>query len=62
MVIILAYVFRTEIVDLLGCFAYYDQCTAERIEGLTDAECFERDASVAYLIDDGICLVEPSSQ
>ena len=41
----------------LGCLAYYDQCTAERLHGLTDQECFKKDDPIAYLIDQNICLV-----
>lgn len=54
----LIFVFRIEIEDWLQCHAYYDQCTAQRIEGLTREECFERDGNVAYLLDDGICLIK----
>ncbi len=59
-VIILVYVFRMEIEDWVECQAYYDQCTADRVDGLTREECFARDDNVAYLLDNGICLVRPS--
>ena len=37
--------------DGLSCLAYYDHCTADRIEGLTNEECFQRDDAVAYLLE-----------
>ncbi len=45
--------------DGLSCLAYYDQCTAERVEGLTKEQCFERDDTVAFLFNGDICLVKP---
>lgn len=57
-ILVLLFVFRHQIDDGLACLAYYDQCTAERIEGLTGKECFERDDAVAFLIKDGVCLVQ----
>ena len=56
--LILSFLFRYQIEDGLACLAYYDQCTAERIEGLTNKECFEIDGAVAFLIHDKICLVQ----
>ncbi len=55
--VILGYIFRYEIQDEIACLAYYDQCRAERVYGLTKDECFERDNTVAYLLDGGVCLV-----
>ncbi len=43
----------------LGCLAYYEQCTADRISGLTEQECHQRGDSVAYLLQTNICLVKP---
>jgi hypothetical protein len=54
-----AYVYRDRINDLLGCWAYYDQCTATRINGLSSAACLARSDSVAYLTTEGVCLVRP---
>ena len=57
LIIILGYFFRLDIEDGLECLAYYDQCTAIRIEGLTEQACHSRKDSVAYLLESGICLV-----
>ncbi|MGH1402692.1 MAG: hypothetical protein ACRBDL_00460 [Alphaproteobacteria bacterium] len=54
-----ALIFRYEIEDVLACWAYYDQCTAERVEGITSEECFSRDDSVSYLVNEKVCLVRP---
>ncbi len=43
----------------LGCWAYYEQCTADRISGITEKECQERGDMVAYLLETNICLVKP---
>jgi len=54
----LIFLFRYQIEGGLECLAYYDQCTATRIEGLTKEECFSRDDASSYLIDAEICLVK----
>ena len=43
----------------LGCLAYYEQCTADKISSLTEQECHQRGNSVAYLPETNICLVKP---
>ena len=52
-----AYAYRNQINQQLGCWAYYDQCTAKRISGLSITECFSRNDDVAYLTTEGVCLV-----
>ena len=52
--------FGKNINDGLACLAYYEQCTAERVEGLTEEQCFSRDDAVAFLYESDICLVKPS--
>ena len=42
----------------LGCLAYYEQCTANRIHGLTEEQCRQRGDTVAYLLEKNICLVK----
>ena len=44
--------------DGLTCLAYYDHCTAEEVEGLTNEQCMERADSVAYLHERNVCLVK----
>lgn len=44
--------------DLLACWAYYDQCAAQRISGLSEQDCLKRDDAVAFLHEGGVCLVE----
>ncbi len=56
--IFLLVVLWNEVMDGLACLAYYDQCTAQRVEGLTKEECLERDDVVAFLYTGEICLVE----
>lgn len=46
--------------DRVACWAYYDQCTAERVSGLSSEDCLARDDAVAYLQEGGVCLVSPS--
>jgi hypothetical protein len=53
--------FSDQIDHGLWCLAYYDQCTAERIEGLTIKECFDRADNEAYLLDHKVCLVRKSN-
>ena len=43
--------------QLVSCWAYYDQCTATRISGLSSADCRKRADSLGYLQEGGICLV-----
>lgn len=52
-----AYAYRGQINDKLSCWAYYDQCTAERISGLSSAACLARPDAVSYLTTEGVCLV-----
>jgi hypothetical protein len=42
----------------LGCLAYYEQCIANRIPGLTEKQCRQRGDMVAYLLETNICLVK----
>jgi hypothetical protein len=56
-ILIVIIVFGSEIEEGLACLAYYDQCTAKRIEGLTAEQCFKKDDDVAFL-HSGICLVK----
>ena len=44
---------------VLGCLAYYEQCSADRVEGLSHDECSKRDDSVAFLLEEQVCLVKP---
>ncbi|WP_139117423.1 hypothetical protein [Endozoicomonas atrinae] len=44
----------------LSCLAYYEQCTAVSLEGLTKEQCFKREDTVAFLFEGDICLVKPS--
>jgi hypothetical protein len=44
--------------DLISCWAYYDQCTAKRITGLSIEECEKRKDNIAYLYEGGVCLVK----
>ncbi len=39
-ILLLTILFGNKIEDGLACLAYYDQCTAERIECLTKEQCF----------------------
>ena len=57
-IILLAIVFSGEIEDLISCLAYYDQCTAERLEGLTKDECLKRNDAVAFLFEGDVCLIK----
>jgi hypothetical protein len=43
---------------ILGCLAYYEQCTADKITGLTKEQCLQRTDVVAYLYHDNSCLVK----
>ncbi len=58
LILLLVILFGDKIEDGLNCLAYYDQCTAERVEGLTKEQCFNRDDFVAFLYTDNVCLVE----
>ena len=60
--IALIFIFRQQISDGLACLAYYEQCTAEPIHGLTHEQCFARDDVVVYLIQKKICLVKPNKE
>jgi hypothetical protein len=55
--LVAAYAYRQRINEQLGCWAYYDQCTAKRISGLSSTDCLARADAVAYLTTDGVCLV-----
>lgn len=52
--------------DGISCLAYYDQCTADRVPGLTREECFAREDAVVFLFGAdvsnettlGVCLVK----
>jgi len=57
-VAVLAYAFRKELNDMAGCIAYYGQCTAKRVSGLSSEECLKRPDAVAYLQEGGVCLVK----
>ena len=41
-----------------SCWAYPEQCSADRISGLTQEECGQRSDMVAYLLEENICLVK----
>lgn len=43
----------------VACWAYSDQCAADRVLGLSSADCLARDDAVAYLQEGGVCLVRP---
>ena len=58
LLLIALFLSRFKIEDKISCLAYYEQCTAKRIEGLSSAECFEREDVVAYLITQEVCLVK----
>ena len=58
-IVLFIIVFGKEIDDGLACLAYYEQCTAQRIEGLTKEQCLNRDDVVAFLYTGDICLVKP---
>jgi hypothetical protein len=53
----IAFVFFNQ--DLVSCWAYYDQCTAKRVSGLSGPDCLKREDTVAYLSEGGVCLVNP---
>ena len=57
--VLAGYAFRGRINEQIGCWAYYDQCTATRISGLSSATCLARPDAVAYLTTEGMCLVRP---
>jgi hypothetical protein len=57
--IAVGYAYRGRINDQLGCWAYYDQCTAKRVSGLSSTACLTRPDAVAYLTTEGVCLVRP---
>ncbi len=57
-VLFLIFVFRHQIENGLACLLYYEQCTAEKIEGLTKEECLNRNDAVAFLLEGEICLVQ----
>ena len=59
-VLIVILVFGDKVEDGFSCLAYYDQCTADRVLGLTRDQCLKRDDSVAFLIKDEVCLVKPA--
>jgi len=59
-ILIVILLFHKEIEDGLACLAYYEQCTAERVEGLTIEQCLNRDDVVAFLHKGNICLVKSS--
>ena len=52
-----AYAYRERINEQIGCWAYYDQCTAKRIIGLSSTTCLARPDAIAYLTTEGVCLV-----
>jgi hypothetical protein len=57
--LVVAYAYRERINEQIGCWAYYDQCTAKRISGLSSKACLARPDAVAYLTTEGVCLVLP---
>jgi hypothetical protein len=57
--LVAAFAHRNEINEQLGCWAYYDQCTAKRISGLSSTACLARPDAVAYLTTEDVCLVRP---
>jgi hypothetical protein len=59
-ILIIIILFKEKIKNGLACLAYYEQCTAERVEGLTKEQCFNRDNVVAFLYEGNICLVKSS--
>lgn len=59
-VLFIIVLFGREINDGLGCLAYYEQCTANRVEGLTKEQCMSRDDVVGFLHEGDICLVKQS--
>lgn len=58
--IILIIIFGNKIEDGLVCLAYYGQCTADRVDGLTKEQCLNRDDVIAFLYESNVCLVKPS--
>lgn len=58
--IILIIIFGNKIEDGLACLAYYDQRTADRVDGLTKEQCLNRDDVIAFLYEGNVCLVKPS--
>ena len=56
-IVALLVIFSDELVDGLECLAYYEQCTAKRIPNLSLEECTARSDSVAFLLEDKVCLV-----
>ena len=59
-ILLLVILFGNKIEDGLACLAYYDQCTAERIEGISKEQCLKRGDAVAFLYTGNVCLVKPS--
>ncbi|ORU94150.1 MAG: hypothetical protein A6F70_07690 [Cycloclasticus sp. symbiont of Bathymodiolus heckerae] len=60
-ILLIIILFGGKVEDGLGCLAYYEQCTAKRVGGLTKKQCFNRDDVVAFLYEGNICLVKPSN-
>ena len=56
--IFFAFIFKDKVIAGLGCLAYYEQCTARSIIGLTKEQCLKRKGAVAFLITDSVCLVQ----
>lgn len=56
--VLLIMFFGEQIEDGLACLAYYDQCTAKRINGLTKEQCLNREDVVAFLYTGNVCLVK----
>jgi hypothetical protein len=42
----------------LECVFYYDHCFGERIKGLTKEQCFAKENSAAYLLENNECLLQ----
>jgi len=60
LLIFLIVIFSKEIENGLTCLAYYEQCSANRLEGFTKEQCLNRDDAVAFLLTTNICLVKSS--
>lgn len=54
-VLLIVFVFINQ--ERVTCWAYNDQCTAGRVLGLSSVDCLARSDAVAYLQEDGVCLV-----
>jgi hypothetical protein len=56
------FVKRDVVNDWLGCLAYWEQCSGEKMYNITYEECQKQEGMIAYLLDKKICIVSPSKE